>query len=139
MATDTITIRLPDELQHRLQRLVALTGQSVDALIAKSLSTTLPQLPDNLAPTTRDALQALENLSNDDLRQWVQATLPEDQYERFSALREERYERPLTASEQAELDRLTEQADLLTLQKAYAAVLLKWRDQAQTHTMNQGV
>jgi len=132
MATDTITIHLPDDLQHRLERLVALTGQPIEGLIVRTLSSNLPALPEDLPPTTRDALQALERLDDDDLRRYTHAMFPQDQYERFTALREERQERALTTAELAELANLTDSADLLTLQKAYAAVLLKWRSQLHT-------
>ena len=136
MATDSITIHLPDDLQHRLERLAALTGQPMEGLIVRTLSSNLPALPEDLPPATRDALQALERLDDDDLRGYTHAMFPQDQYERFTTLREERQERALTADELAELDALTESADLLTLQKAYAAVLLKWHSQFQTPSVN---
>jgi len=136
MATDTITIQLPDDVQHRLERLAALTGQPMEGLIVRTLSSNLPALPEDLPPTTRDALQALERLDDDDLRRYTHAMFPQDQYERFTTLREERQERALTTEELAELDELTESADLLTLQKAYAAVLLKWRSQVYVPPLN---
>ena len=55
--------------------------------------------------------------------------MPEASYERLNTLRDERRERPLISSEQAELDRLSQDADTLVLRKAYAAVLLTWRGQ----------
>lgn len=127
MASDTVTIQLPDDLYRRLERLAELSKQPLEGLIVKTLSASLPALPDDLAPATRDALQSLEGLSDAALWQRAQDTFPQDQYERLTQLREQRYEGALTAEEREELDRLLAAADLLTLEKAYAAVLLRWR------------
>ncbi|WIG59354.1 MAG: hypothetical protein OJF49_002101 [Ktedonobacterales bacterium] len=127
MATDTVTIHLPDDLYRRLERLAALTKQPLEGLIVKTLSSSMPPLPDDLSPTTRDALQAQESLSDDELWRLMRAIFPEDQYTRLSDLREQRRGGTLPLEEQAELDQLQDAADLLMLQKAYAAVLLKWR------------
>lgn len=129
MATDTITIHLPDDLHKRLERLANLTCQPLEGLIVHTLSSNLPPLPEDLPPKTRDALQALERLDNTELLQLTNAVLPNDQYEQLTMLRELRRERALTPDEEATLSHLLEAADLLTLQKAYAAVLLKWRGQ----------
>ena len=129
MAVDAITIHLPDGLYRRLERLASLTQQPLEGLIVKTLSSSLPPLPDDLAPAFRDALLALESLPDDELQQIADATMPEVAYERLSALRDERRERPLISNEQAELDRLSQDADTLVLRKAYAAVLLTWRGQ----------
>lgn len=127
MASDSVTIHLPDGLYRRLERLANLTKQPLEGLIVKTLSANLPPLPDHLSPATRDALQALEGLSDDELWQRMQATFPEDQYEHLSQLRERQHEGSLTAAEREDLDHLMAAAGLLTLEKAYAAVLLKWR------------
>ena len=126
MATDIITLHLPDGLYRRLERLALLTRQPLEGLIVRTLSATLPPLPDDLPATARDALQALEALSDDELWQVTRATFPKDQYARLADLRDFRREGSLTADNQTELDQLLQAADLLVLQKAYAAVLLKW-------------
>ena len=103
---DAITIHLPDNLYRRLERLALLTSQPLERLIVKTLSSSLPPLPDDLAPALRDALLALESLSDDELQQVAQATMPNIQYERLMTLRETQRERPLTADEQEGLDQL---------------------------------
>lgn len=91
----------------------------------RTLSSTLPPLPDDLPAAIRDTLQALEALSDDELWQITRATFPEDQYARLADLRALRHEGTLPADNRRELDQLLQAADLLVLQKAYAAVLLK--------------
>ncbi len=129
MANDTITLHLPEGLHRRLERLAALTGQPLEGLIVQTLSSSIPPLPDDLSADTRDALQAMETMSTDELWQLTKATIAEDQYGRLAWLREQRREGTITGNEQTELDQLLQSADLLTLKKAYAAVLLKWRGQ----------
>lgn len=130
MTTDTVILRLPDDLYRRIAHLSHLTGSPVEGVIVRMLSSSLPPLPDDFAPDIRDALQALEHLSDAQLAAFATATLARKDYARLSELRERRGEGVIITEEQAELDRLMHAADVLTLQKAYAAVLLKWRGQA---------
>jgi hypothetical protein len=127
MTTEMMTIQVPELLYRRLERLAALTHRPLESLVLQTLSSSIPPLPDDLPPPTRDALTALEDLGDDTLWQLTRSTFPDHQYEQFTALREQRRAGALTPDEQANLDRLTAEADLLTLQKAYAGVLLKWR------------
>jgi hypothetical protein len=122
-----VTIQVPQTLYERLERLARLTHRPVESLIAQMLSTSLPLLPDDLPAEQREALAALESLSDEQLWQIEGATFPESQYEQFTDLREKARSGELTVSEQQSLDELTAAADLLALRKAYAAVLLKWR------------
>jgi hypothetical protein len=84
-------------------------------------------LPEDLPPDIRATLAVLENMSDGELWRIAQGTFPEEAYEQLSELRELRRARSLTGDEQAMLDHLLEEADLLTLRRAYAAVLLKRR------------
>jgi hypothetical protein len=124
-----MTIQVPETLYRRLERLAALTHRPLESLIVQTLSSNIPALPDDLPDPTRTALTALESLSDEALWHVMRATFPTDQYEQFAELRERRRAGPITPDEQATLDRLTQEAELLTLRKAYAAVLLKWRGQ----------
>jgi hypothetical protein len=127
MTTEMMTIQVPELLYRRLERLAALTHRPLESLVLQTLSSSIPPLPDDLPTPNRDALTALEDLGDDALWQLTRGTFPDHQYEQFTVLREKRRAGALTPDEQATLDRLTAEADLLTLQKAYAAVLLKWR------------
>ena len=132
MATDTVTLRLPDDLYRRIEKLASLMGSPMEGIIVRMLASSLPPLPDDFAPETRDALQRLELLSDDELVAYEKATLFRADYARLTKLRERRANGDITADEQTELERLMQAADTLTLQKAYAAVLLKWRGRARS-------
>ena len=123
--TDTIAVQVPQPLYHRLQRIAELTQRPLESLVVQALSSSLPLLPDDLPPAMRDTLLALERLSDYELQQVADARVPREQYERYSALREKRHTGTITETEDAALEQLSQEADLLTLRKAYAAVLLK--------------
>jgi hypothetical protein len=115
MTTDTVVLHLPDDIYRRIAHL-----------------SSLPPLPDDFAPEIHEALQRLEQLSDSDLTAFERATLATDDYARLTELRERRREGAISPDEQTELDHLMQAGDTLTLQKAYAAALLKWRGQART-------
>lgn len=127
MATDEVILHLPDDLYRRIARLSHLTGNPVEGVIVHMLTSNLPPLPEDFTPHTREALQSLETLSNDQLAAFSTAQIPAKDYARLTDLRERRHEDVITPDEQMELEALMQAADTLTLQKAYAAVLLKWR------------
>jgi hypothetical protein len=129
MTTETMTIQVPEMLYRRLERLAALTHRPLESLVVQTLSSNIPPLPDDLPPPARDALVALESLGDDALWQVMRGTFPDDQHEQLVELREKRRAGTIAPDEQTILDRLMQEADLLTLRKAYAAVLLKWRGQ----------
>jgi hypothetical protein len=64
VATDSVTIHLPDDLYRRIVRLSHLTGSPIEGVIVRMLSSSLPPLPDDFTPETHEALQALEHLSD---------------------------------------------------------------------------
>ena len=127
MTTETMTIQVPEVLYRRLERLAALSGRPLDSLITQTLSANIPPLPDDLPAPTRDALTSLEALNDDDLWQIVRSSMPDAEYEQFTELRAKRRAGTIAPDEQATLDHLVQEADILPLRKAYAAVLLKWR------------
>jgi len=127
MTIETIPIQVPEALYRRLERLAALTHRPVESLVVQTLTSSIPPLPDDLPAPMRETLTALEDLSDDELWQIARSTFPEAQYEQFAELREQRRAGTIMPDEQVTLDRLTQEADLMTLRKAYAAVLLKWR------------
>ena len=127
MTTDTVAIQVPQSLYHRLERLAQLTRRPLESLIVQALSSNLPPLPDDLPAAQRDALVALAGLSDDELWAVTRSAMPQRDQERFAALRDQRRAGTLPPAEQAALDQLAQAADLLTLRKAYAAVLLRWR------------
>src|SRR3954453_13439805 len=114
MPADTVAIRVPEPLYRRLQRLAELTQRPLESLVVQALSSSIPLLPDDLPPAMRDALLALEDLSDSELQRVADARFSPERYERLAALREKRRTNTLAEGEQAALDHLLQEADLLT-------------------------
>jgi hypothetical protein len=68
-------------------------------------------------------------MSDEALRNEIQRTLSNDSWAEYEALLQREKAQALAPAEQSRLDELRYQADLLTLRKGYAAVLLKRRGQ----------
>jgi hypothetical protein len=129
MTANTIAVQVPEPLYRRLERLASLTNRPVESLLAQTLSSGLPPLPDDLPATMREALLQLEALSDGELQQVVREQLGPVEAEQFAELRERHRAGLITIEETQHLSELTEYTDLLMLRKAYAGVLLKWRGQ----------
>jgi hypothetical protein len=129
MTNPTVTIQVSETLFRQLERLSALTGRPLDQLVEQTLRSGLPPLPDNLPPAARDALQMIENLDDQTLAAIVHERHASTWVDQYEELRERQRANVITPTEQQTLEAMAEEADLLTVRKAYAAVLLKWRGQ----------
>lgn len=124
--SQTITLHLPESFVLPLERTMRAANQPIEQLLLTALQTALPPL-DGLPPETVAKLEALELLNDDLLRSVLLETVPAKVQRRISQLLEQQQVSPLDAAEQKELDELQEQADLVMLRKARAAVLLRFR------------
>ena len=122
-----VTIKLPDDIYQQLQRTAELTKQPLETVIAQSLSHSLSPLLEEIPADFQPDVFPLLEMDDEALQNEVETTFPADAWSEYEALLQHRKERSLTEVEQARLDELRYQADLLTFRKAYAAVLLKRR------------
>jgi hypothetical protein len=122
----TITLTLPDDVLQPVQRVAQATQQSVEELLVTALQAALPTL-EGLPPDVMQDLVALESLDDQALWRVMLETVPLDQQHRLHDLLFRNQAGMLTASEHAQLSGLQQQADLVMLRKARAAVLLRFR------------
>jgi hypothetical protein len=122
-----VTIHLPNDIYEQLQRTAELTRQPLDTVVAQSLSHSLTPLLEEIPPDYQPGVFPLLEMSDRALQKEVESTFPSKAWSEYETLLQYKKERPLTDTEQARLDELRYQADLLTFRKAYAAVLLKRR------------
>lgn len=127
VATELVTIRLPTQAVNRLRRVAAIAHRPIDDVIAETLQSTLPPLLDELPATFQPLLAQLESWSSEALRHQLYTTVDDERLERYDELLERNARGTLSTEEQQELSALRRQNDLLMFQKAYAALLLKWR------------
>ena len=122
-----VTINLPEALYEQLLRTAALTHKPLDTIIAQSLAHSLPPLLEDIPAAYQADVYPLLEMTDEALQQEVQRTFPPQVWTDYEALLQRKKERLLSESEQNRLDALRYQADVLTLRKGYAAVLLKRR------------
>ena len=122
----TITLTLPDNVLQPVQRVAQATKQSVEELLVTALQAALPSLED-LPPDVVQHLVILESLDDQTLWRVMLETVPLDQQQRLHDLLFRNQAGMLTDTEREQLDLLQQQADLVMLRKARAAVLLRFR------------
>jgi hypothetical protein len=127
--SETVTLTLPDSVLQPLKRTAQAVHQPIEELLVTALQSSLPALQ-GLSEELIADLTALETLDNEALWQVMKETVPSQTQANLSDLLE-RQQRdpatPLTNAEQERLALLQQQADLVMLRKARAAVLLRFR------------
>src|SRR5438132_2500562 len=122
----TITLILPDNILQPAQRVAQATKQSVEELLVTALQTALPTL-EGLPPAVVQHLVALESLDDQTLWRVMLETVPLDQQHQLHDLLLRNQAGMLTDAKREQLAILQQQADLVMLRKARAAVLLRFR------------
>ena len=123
----TVSIQLSDEALQRYQRGAMAARKLLEEFLVERLREAVPPLADDLPPPLQEALKELEELDDEALKSVLQSALPLARQRRYSRLLTKRSEGDLTTQEQEKLHTLGEEARLITLKKAHAALLLQWR------------
>jgi len=125
MSEQTVAIHMPDPLYQRLQRLAKASRRPLENLVVQTLDANVPTLPENLPQSVQEELASLELLSDEEL--WQVAESQYDTQRVYSRLLQKNSREMLTDVEQTQLNKHYDAVNRLTLRKAYAYVLLKWR------------
>jgi len=124
----TITLEVPDNFYEPLQRIAKATQNSIEMVLMTALQTSLPSL-EGLPVDLKQALIQLESLDNSSLRQFLLKTVPLPYQQELETLLHHNQVRSLSPIEQERLTFLQHMVDKTALQKARAAVLLRFRGQ----------
>ena len=125
--TRPVAIDLPDPIYRQLQQTAHKTQRRLEDVLLQTISGNLPPGTEDTPAEMQAELQALQWV--DDKTLWATArdrVAPQIQA-RQEYLLTQNQRGLLTAQERVELDRLGEAIDRLTLKKAYAYALLRWR------------
>jgi hypothetical protein len=122
----TITLTLPDNVLQPMQRVAQATKQSVEELLVTALQAALPTL-EGLPLRIVQHLVALESLDDQALWRVMLENVPLDQQNQLHDLLLRNQAGTLTDAEREQLAIVQQQADLVMLRKARAAVLLRSR------------
>jgi len=123
---ETVTLTLPDSVLQPLKRTAQAMRQPIEELLVTALQSSLPSLQDLPDELIAD-LTALETLDNEALWRVMKETVPSETQADLSDLLERDPLTPLTNAEQERLASRQQEADLVMLRKARAAVLLRFR------------
>lgn len=125
--TQAVTLYVPDEMLQRYRRGAAVARMDLDAFIAERLAEATPPLADDLPDVPRAELKSLEEGDDEALRRAAECRLSDEEQEEYDQLLSKHAEGPLATDEERKLRELGEKARGLTLKKAHALMLLKWR------------
>ena len=123
----TISIHLSETTLAQVKRAAELARQSVDTIIEHSLTHSLPPLLEEIPAEYQPEVYPLLFMSEADLTLEARRRFSPLRWKEYESLLEKRKASPLTPDEQAKLDSLRREADVLTFRKGYAAALLKRR------------
>lgn len=127
MATETITLQIPQILYQRLVNTAHAQRRSIEEVIVHALQVGSPPAWDDLPEEFQADIAALDKLDDNSLWQIVRDRKTAEQMERYDFLLERNSSGNITDAEKLELIKLRHETDRFMLCKAQAAVLLRWR------------
>lgn len=128
--SQAITVRLPEETLERFRHGAGAARKPLAQFLVDRLVETVPPSVENLPSALREELRTLERLDDRALWRLAQSRVPADRQRRYSQLLAKNASGTLTAREQSQLEALGDEARRLTLKKAHAYLVLKWRGHA---------
>jgi hypothetical protein len=123
----TVTLQLPDDMLQRCQRGATAARKRLEEFLVDRLMESLPPFADEVPSPLRKELSALEQLDDEALWQMAQGQLSLARQRLYSRLLTKNSQGTITAQEKNTLQALGDEARLLTLKKAHAALVLRWR------------
>jgi hypothetical protein len=126
MATEIVTLQLPESLYRAARRVAEATDQSLEAVLQASIAHALPPLED-VSDNQAAELAALALLGDGALWQAARAKLSAGEQAELRTLLERHGAGDLSEAEQTRLRDLLDSHGRLTVRKAYAYLLLARR------------
>jgi hypothetical protein len=125
--TDTITLALPEDTLQRYQRGAVAARKPLEEFVVERLVEAKPPLPTDLPSPFNEDLSALESLDDRSLWRIAHSHLSSSDQEQYDELLEKNSSGMIKSAEVEMLHTLGNNARRLTLKKAHALMLLRWR------------
>jgi hypothetical protein len=126
MSQLVLTLELPEDIYERVRRTAKGMKQPVEQALATIVRAATPSL-EKVPLEYRAELETLEELGDDELWQAAEECLTPAKQRRLEVLLDKHEQGNLTNRERQALTGLRSEADRLTLRRAYATLLLKYR------------
>ncbi|MBI4787110.1 MAG: hypothetical protein HY782_08705 [Chloroflexi bacterium] len=123
----TVTIQLPEETLVRYQRGARAARKVLEEFLVERLKDVAPPLADTLPSPLREELRELETTDDQTLWSIAHSQLPPNRQRLYNRLLRKNSQGTITVQEKHKLTVLGDEARRLTLKKAHAYLLLKWR------------
>ncbi|GAB4577590.1 MAG: hypothetical protein Fur0022_03210 [Anaerolineales bacterium] len=123
----TVTLQVSDEMLQRFRRGAMVARKPFEQFLAERLAEAVPPLADEMPAEIRAELDKLESLDNEALKRLAQTQLSPEKQRAYSTLLTKNQRGNLSSTEKEKLHALGDEARRLTLKKAHATLLLKWR------------
>ena len=127
---ESVTVRLPTETLRRFRRGAGAARKPLEEFLADRLMDAVPSLPEKVSPALRKELDALEQMDETALLEVAESRLPLGRQRLYNLLLAKNAAGTATDAERKKLEVLGDDARQLTLKKAHAYLLLKWRGHA---------
>lgn len=127
MNTRAITLEIPLNLLERFQQTAQESQQPVEEILLQTLQGNVPPTIPSVPRSISVKLQSLQKMSDTALWKIARSRISANQQDRYEYLLDQNRQGILTSPEAQELEQLAVEADELTVQKAYAYALLRWR------------
>lgn len=125
--TRPVTIDLPDPVYRQLQQTAASTKRRLEDVLLQTITGNLPPGIEDVPADLQAELQALQRSDDEALWTVARSRISPEQQARQEYLLAQNQRGRLSSIERTELDSLGQTIDRLTLKKAYAYALLRWR------------
>lgn len=127
MTVEAINLQLPSPLYQRLVEAAEAAHQPLTEVVLQTIRAGLPPGLEHVPERFQNDLRTLIALSDELLWQIAGQDLTDDKAGLYEKLLKKNGQGKLTPVEQATLNTLRDEADVLMLRRAYAYALLKWR------------
>ncbi len=127
MATQQVTIDLPEAIFHQLIRWAEATSQPIEALVAQSVVSNLPPMVEQGSPEIQAELLNMQMLSVEELLAIAHSQVDPKTHQQHVMLLDKHQQGSLTDDERESLMAFQSSCDRLMLRKAYAWSMLRWR------------
>lgn len=127
MTSQTVTIHLPEHLWQQFQEAAREDDQPLEHMLLQAIQGNKPPSLTAVPAQTCSELRPLKRMSDAQLWQIAESRISAEVQTRLEWLLDKNQARIITATEQQELAQLSEEADRLTVKKAFAYALLRWR------------